>query len=71
MDYTEAALDFLAQEENLIVALEIADLVEQLRPKLHKEFWSAFYETLQDTRLPFGAAGSSSKMRTSSGKRSL
>ena len=49
MDYTEAALEFLAKEENLPIALEVTGLVEQLKQKLHKEFWSALYDKLEDT----------------------
>lgn len=48
MDYTDAVLEFLAREENLPIALEIADLVEQLKPWLHQEFWFAFRDRLQD-----------------------
>ena len=41
MDYEQEALDFIARPENIGAALEIARLVDQMRPRLQKDFWVA------------------------------
>ena len=38
-DYKDAAVQFLSKPENLEVALEVAELVEEVRDKLVLEFW--------------------------------
>ncbi len=42
MSYDEKILEFLAQPENLPVAMQVADYVQQLREKTHQDFWSMF-----------------------------
>ncbi len=39
MNYDETAIKFLATEENLPMALEIAGIVERMKGQLHREFW--------------------------------
>jgi len=48
MNYEEAVLDFLSKEENLPIALEVSDRIEQLKIRLHEEFWFTFRNALQD-----------------------
>ena len=40
-DYRDAVVEFLSKPENLEVALEIAELVEDVKDKLVREFWHA------------------------------
>ena len=47
IDYERAVLEFLFTEENLPIALEVSKLVEQLRKKVHVEFWLAFRDALE------------------------
>jgi hypothetical protein len=48
MSYEDKIIDFLAQPENLSVALEIADYVQKLREKTHRRFWPEFSEVVTD-----------------------
>ena len=48
MNYEDAVLEFLAREENLLIAVEISERLEQLKVKLHKEFWFGLHSTLQE-----------------------
>lgn len=41
MDYEQEALNLIAQPENIAAALEIASLVEQLKPRFQEKFWIA------------------------------
>lgn len=47
MDYERAVIDFLAQPENLPVALEIAKQVEQTKNHLQIQFWHMFRDDMQ------------------------
>ena len=49
MNYEDAVLDFLSKEENLLIALEVSERIEQLKIRLHEEFWFTFRSALQDT----------------------
>jgi len=49
MNYEDAVLDFLSKEENLLIALEVSERIEQVKIRLHKEFWITFRSALQDT----------------------
>ena len=46
MNYEEKAIRFLATEENLPMALEIANIVERLKVRLHREFWQGLFDKL-------------------------
>lgn len=46
MSYEDAAIQFLATEENLPMALEIADIVNRMKPRLHREFWQSLHDNL-------------------------
>jgi hypothetical protein len=48
MSYEDKIIDFLAQPENLSVALEVADYVQKLREQTHRKFWSEFSEVVTD-----------------------
>ena len=49
MNYEDAVLDFLSKEENLLIALEVSERIEQLKIRLQEEFWITFRSALQDT----------------------
>lgn len=42
MTYEDKALEYIAQPENLAIAIEIAEHVEKLRDDLHRRFWPLF-----------------------------
>ena len=42
MSSEDEIFEYLTQPENLPIALEIADYVEQLKHKLHRKFWTTF-----------------------------
>lgn len=42
MSVNEPINDFLAQPENLSIALEVADYIDRLKRRLHKRFWTDF-----------------------------
>lgn len=48
MNYEDAVLEFLAREENFLIAVEISERMEQLKAKLHKEFWFGLDSTLRE-----------------------
>lgn len=47
MTYEDKVLDYIAQPENLPVALEVAEAVQQLREMIHKRFWPLFAHQVQ------------------------
>lgn len=47
MTYEDKVLDYIAQPENLPVALEVADAVQQLKEMIHKRFWPLFTQKTQ------------------------
>jgi hypothetical protein len=47
MTYQDKVLDYIAQPENLPVALEVADAVQQLREIIHRRFWPLFAQYVQ------------------------
>lgn len=49
-DYNDEIIDFLCQEENLRTALEICSRMDDVKLKLHNEFWLSFDNALK-TRL--------------------
>lgn len=48
MAYEDKILDFLAQPENLGVAMQIAEYVQKLREKTHRGFWPMFNDAIKD-----------------------
>ncbi len=48
MNEEHAVLDFFAKEENLPLALAVADLVDVTRKRMNNEFWSALAERIGD-----------------------
>ena len=46
MNPKEEIFNFLAKSENLNVALEIVDYVEQLKLEMHKQFWTTFNDRM-------------------------
>lgn len=46
MNYQEAAVQFLATEENLPMALEIAELVRRMKKRANREFWQGLFDKL-------------------------
>ncbi len=46
MNEEQAVLDFFAQQENLPLALAVADLVDQTRERMNNEFWSRLAERM-------------------------
>ena len=62
MDYEKAAREFLLTEENLPVALEIARIVENIKPELHRVFWRALHDNLT---IKLGRSDWSDKWRVS------
>ena len=42
MSYEEDVLNFLAKQENLHIAFEVADYVQKLKEDTQRKFWSAF-----------------------------
>ena len=48
MPLDDPTLQFLAQPENLPLALEISKKVERLKIELHKKFWPAMTTDLRE-----------------------
>jgi hypothetical protein len=47
VNYESEVIDFLSQKENPAFVLEIADKVEKVKEKLHRDFWNGFEKQLQ------------------------
>jgi len=48
MTYEDKVIEYIAQPENLPVALEVADAVQNLRESIHRQFWPFFSEQYQE-----------------------
>lgn len=46
MDYEEAVIQMLVTKENLETALEISDILNQWKPRIHRTFWSEMHASL-------------------------
>lgn len=58
MSYEDQLIKYLAQPENLPVALEIAEHVQKLKDDLHRRFWSLFAELVNPRLAQSGVAES-------------
>ena len=47
MSTDDGSFDFLTQPGNLTTALEVADYVDRLKHKMHKDFWSVYNPRIQ------------------------
>lgn len=50
MSYEDQVLEFLAQPDNLPIAIQVADYIQKLKEELHQRFWPSF-NAVAKTRL--------------------